>query len=305
MPQIPKRHTRGQLIMNRLRSFAVIALIAGLSAAAVQPQEGTNTTYFERAGVQFELPAGWNVNESNLLGEQIVTIQPEGGSAQIAVSTIIVSSCDFQAEARKTMAALVERVARQIHSAAPTKFSVTNTEVNGEEIAGVGLRGVADNKAVTADVYSFRVGLRIVSLVYIRVANDEAASAAWNAVRTTLKANLTPKAFGVVAERRATDVGPGGPRPIISGGVLNGKAISLPVPSYPPIARQAHASGTVVVQVTIDETGAIISAHAVRGHPLLQAVCVQAARAARFLPTKLCAEPVKVTGIITYNFVAE
>ncbi|MCM3869379.1 MAG: hypothetical protein ND895_01610, partial [Pyrinomonadaceae bacterium] len=36
------------------------------------------------------------------------------------------------------------------------------------------------------------------------------------------------------------------PRAPISGGVLNGKAISLPKPAYPPIARQAHASGTVV-----------------------------------------------------------
>jgi protein TonB len=95
------------------------------------------------------------------------------------------------------------------------------------------------------------------------------------------------------------------PRAPISGGVLNGKAISLPKPNYPPIARQAHASGTVVVQVTIDENGSVISAHAVSGHPLLQAVAVAAARGARFSPTKLSGQPVKVTGVITYNFVAQ
>lgn len=95
------------------------------------------------------------------------------------------------------------------------------------------------------------------------------------------------------------------PRAPISGGVLNGKAISLPKPSYPPIARQAHASGTVVVQVTIDENGSVISAHAVSGHPLLQGVAVAAARGARFSPTKLSGQPVKVTGVITYNFVAQ
>lgn len=95
------------------------------------------------------------------------------------------------------------------------------------------------------------------------------------------------------------------PRAPISGGVLNGKAISLPRPAYPPIARQAHASGTVVVQVTIDENGNVISAHAVSGHPLLQAVAVSAARGARFSPTKLSGQPVKVTGVITYNFVAQ
>jgi protein TonB len=95
------------------------------------------------------------------------------------------------------------------------------------------------------------------------------------------------------------------PRAPISGGVLNGKAISLPHPQYPPIAKQAHASGTVVVQVTIDENGNVISAHAVSGHPLLQAVAVAAARGARFSPTKLSGQPVKVTGVITYNFVAQ
>ena len=92
-----------------------------------------------------------------------------------------------------------------------------------------------------------------------------------------------------------------GPRPI-SGGVLNGKAISLPAPEYPAIAKQAKASGAVAVQVTIDESGAVIAAHAVSGHPLLQASAVAAARQARFSPTLLMGEPVKVNGVIVYNF---
>jgi protein TonB len=95
------------------------------------------------------------------------------------------------------------------------------------------------------------------------------------------------------------------PRAPISGGVLNGKAISLPKPAYPPIARAAHASGTVVVQVLIDENGNVVSAHAVSGHPLLQAAAVGAARQAKFSPTKLSGQPVKVTGVIQYNFVSQ
>jgi protein TonB len=91
----------------------------------------------------------------------------------------------------------------------------------------------------------------------------------------------------------------------ISGGVLNGKAINLPKPPYPPIAKAARASGTVTVQVTIDESGKVISARAVGGHPLLQQAAVQAAYGARFSPTQLSGQPVKVTGVITYNFVAQ
>jgi TonB family protein len=89
----------------------------------------------------------------------------------------------------------------------------------------------------------------------------------------------------------------------ISGGVLNGKAISLPKPPYPAIARAARAGGTVVVQVIVSEEGDVISARAVSGHPLLQQAAVQAAYGARFSPTHLSGQPVKVTGTISYNFV--
>lgn len=90
----------------------------------------------------------------------------------------------------------------------------------------------------------------------------------------------------------------------ISGGVLNGKAISLPKPPYPPAAKAVRASGSVSVQVLIDENGSVVSASAVSGHPLLRAAAASAARGARFSPTKLSGQPVKVSGVITYNFVA-
>lgn len=95
------------------------------------------------------------------------------------------------------------------------------------------------------------------------------------------------------------------PRAPISGGVLNGKAVRLVTPSYPAIARSAHAAGAVNVQVLIDENGNVVSAHAVSGHPLLQAAAVAAARASKFTPTKLSGQPVKVNGVIIYNFVAQ
>lgn len=93
------------------------------------------------------------------------------------------------------------------------------------------------------------------------------------------------------------------PPKTISGGVLNGKATSLPKPPYPPAARAVRASGAVSVQVLIDEDGRVVSATAVSGHPLLRAAAVAAARGARFSPTQLSGQPVKVNGVITYNFV--
>ena len=89
----------------------------------------------------------------------------------------------------------------------------------------------------------------------------------------------------------------------ISAGVVNGKATSLPKPEYPAAARAVKASGAVNVQVVIDEEGNIISASAVSGHPLLRQASEQAARLAKFSSTRLSGQPVKVTGVIVYNFV--
>ncbi len=92
------------------------------------------------------------------------------------------------------------------------------------------------------------------------------------------------------------------PQKKVSLGVINGKAKSLPVPVYPPPAKAVHASGEVNVQVTIDEKGNVISANAVSGHALLRQASEIAARSAKFTPTLLSNQPVKVTGIIVYKF---
>ncbi len=90
----------------------------------------------------------------------------------------------------------------------------------------------------------------------------------------------------------------------ISGGVLNGRALKLPKPKYPRAARESGASGTVVVKVIIDENGKVISAKAINGHPDLWQASEVAAMQSEFSPTTLAGQPVKVTGVIQYNFVA-
>jgi protein TonB len=85
--------------------------------------------------------------------------------------------------------------------------------------------------------------------------------------------------------------------------IISSKAISKPAPPYPIIAKQVHIQGPVAVQIVIDEQGRVISAKALSGPPLLLQAAVQAAYRARFTPTILGGQPVKVTGSITYNFV--
>ena len=178
-----------------------------------------------------------------------------------------------------------------------------NVDVRKELIADVSESRVAPKEvsAKASDIPPVRRGVTTV------IGNESSNAAAPIAAGpgTGLGTGTGMAKVNIEGEPPPPPPAPTPPRAPISGGVLNGKAISLPKPQYPAIARQAHASGTVVVQVTIDENGGVISAHAVSGHPLLQAVAVQAARGARFSPTKLSGQPVKVTGVITYNFVAQ
>jgi outer membrane biosynthesis protein TonB len=88
-------------------------------------------------------------------------------------------------------------------------------------------------------------------------------------------------------------------------GLERGRALVLPKPVYPTIAAQAHAAGQVQVKVLIGLDGKVIAAAAIEGHPLLQFTSVRAARDATFTPTKLNGKPVKVVGVIVYNFVSQ
>jgi TonB family protein len=88
----------------------------------------------------------------------------------------------------------------------------------------------------------------------------------------------------------------------VSKGVLTGEAVTKAQPVYPQIARQVNASGEVVVQITINESGRVIEAKAVKGHPLLRGAAEEAARKWLFRPTLLDGKPVKQSGNVTFVF---
>src|SRR4051812_8588023 len=87
--------------------------------------------------------------------------------------------------------------------------------------------------------------------------------------------------------------------------VLNSKVINLPPPAYPVLARQIRKQGPVNVQILVDEQGKVVSAQAVSGDPMLTGAAREAALRARFTPTMLNGQAVKIQGVITYNFVLQ
>ena len=78
--------------------------------------------------------------------------------------------------------------------------------------------------------------------------------------------------------------------------------IQAPLPSYPPIAAAAHASGLIKVEVLISEQGLVVSAKAISGHPLLQAAAVSAVKARRYRPYTVGSKPVSFITIVYVPF---
>ena len=87
--------------------------------------------------------------------------------------------------------------------------------------------------------------------------------------------------------------------------ILSGKALNLPQPMYPAIAKQAHVQGPVSIQILVNEEGKVLSAQVVSGNAMLSTSAKEAAMRARFSPTMLNGQPVKIQGVITYNFVLQ
>jgi TonB family protein len=89
--------------------------------------------------------------------------------------------------------------------------------------------------------------------------------------------------------------------PLISG-VLNMKILNDVLPAYPQKAKDKNIQGRVEVQLLINEDGEVIFANPLSGPEELWAECVKAAVAARFKPTTLSGEPVKITGRVIFDF---
>ena len=88
----------------------------------------------------------------------------------------------------------------------------------------------------------------------------------------------------------------------ISAGVAVGMLIQKTQPNYPPIAKAARVSGTVVLQATISKTGAIENLHVMSGPAMLQQAALDAVRTWRYRPYLLNNEPVEVETTVNVIF---
>ena len=298
--------------INKLAvAMGMIISLLTLSVYAQAIEPGLNR--FTSDVVSFEYPAGYSVTEESTEEAKQFVITRQGKSIQltIIVKRAMILGHEMPAALESFKEPLIKNAGMTIGDASSSKGTSIAIQFGTRQAEGVRLRSQR-NGITHADVVWLRWNFRLAALTYIRSVDDEAVgSELWEAVRSSLKIEA-PVVGAMKADESAStppstsdSTSNASSERRINGGVLNGKAIARPKPIYPPIARAARASGTVVVQVLIDEEGNVVDAHAVSGHPLLQAASVAAAREAKFPPTRLEGEPVKVTGVIQYAFVAQ
>lgn len=292
-----------RLVNSMKRLVLSFSIVLVLSLGVCAQSETPKLNHFAADGVSFDYPDAYTVKDESNTEAQRLTLTRRGSSVQltIVVTREHVLRDQLPAAIANSTQPLIKQVAESLgEGKTPPERTTIKTMVGAKEAEGVRLRASGNSKR-TAEVIWLRLGLRLTSVAFVRSDKDESpGSELWQTMRSSLKVE-SPVVMGVktVAEPARDST-----HEPITGGVLNGKALALPQPAYPPIARAAHVSGTVIVQVVIDEQGNVVAAKAVEGHPLLQAACVTAAREAKFSPTTLEGEPVKVTGVIQYNFVA-
>ena len=289
--------------MAAIKRLAVsLGMIVSLLSLSVYGQSaGPQLNHFASDPISFDYPAEFSVTDESTTDEQQFRLTRRGSSIQVTIVATrrMVLRGDVSAAIENSTEPLIKQIAKALgEGKSSLERTSIKTTVGPKEAEGVRLRSPGRN-AKTGEVIWLRLGLRLISMGWVTSAADESAGSQLSqTIRSTLRVE-PPVVAAMKSGEEPTE------KAKIEGGVLNGKALALPAPAYPPLARKAHLAGTVTVQVLIDEQGNVSDAHAVDGHPLLQAVCVAAAREAKFSPTLLEDEPVKVTGVIKYNFVPQ
>jgi TonB family protein len=273
-----------------IKNFALIFLCT--TALAQSP--ASENKHFTKDGLSFDYPNGWALTDKSNPQAQHLILTRNGSSALIMVIAHrdLISGPEQLVAARAAITIpFVENVAQKLGvKEIPVWLNSNCVKVGNHSAVGFVLHGRSGKEPTTGEIYTLAPGRRFVNLVYIRAEKDDPAdSPAWQAVRDSLK---------IAGPANSDDL-----ERLLGAGVLNGSALELPKPHYPEDVYRNGISGTVTVQVTIDETGKVYSARAISGPVPLRLVSTQAALRAKFSPTILCGAAVKVIGIITYNFI--
>lgn len=295
-------------------SLLTLALCASAPRRAETAAQTTNDApeHFAKDGLSFDYPKGFKLADRSNEAAQHLVLTREGSSVLVMVIAYrdrVANREQFEVARAATTTPYVQNLARSLGVEKAPSWDEERCLDLGENLptarrfaTGFSLSGKSNGQPTTGEVYAAALSQRFVNLVYVRNDKDDAQGApAWKTVLGSLKVDAPPAPpvpEGVaVVEIPATNV--------MSGGVLNDKAIKKPAPEYPAAAKSAGLQGVATILILVDEQGNVASTKAVSGHALLTGAAEKAAAEAKFKPADICGHPVKVSGVLTYNFVLQ
>jgi TonB family protein len=272
--------------------------VIGISFAVCSAQSSSvRTQNYSKEGLSFEYSEGWRLIEnSNELAQHLI-LSRDGSSSRIMILAYrnLVTSLTQLAESRRDITeSLIEDTKKNLGS--PTsvvKRMETKVSVGDDVAEGVRLQGLVNGVNTTAEVYSYLGKLRFINLAYIRSDNASAQDdPSWLTLLDTLKIAVPLPGSHEFARQPL----------LFLEEKLNDLATSMPIPVYPRAARYHRVHGLVIVRVIIDEKGRVEEVFSTSGPPELVNAAEEAARKSKFGRALISGRPVRVTGLITYNF---
>jgi TonB family protein len=282
--------------MKTKYSIFGILLFVSLFCLPALAQDTTNT--FDAKGLKFNYPADWTLSDKSTGDKQYLLLSKEQITALIEISSDRDRLKSFE-QFREIQSDTEQRYWKSLtKSLNTTKEQNAEREyfcldLNGRNVIGERLVGSYKNEPGKGEYYSFVLGGRLLTLSYLKTDKDAAKTdPVWKELIRSLRLEGSNKDAGV----SFFELG------VINEGNLNSRAQVLKRPNYPPDAGKAGVSGSVLVEIVINEKGELLSSKAISGHKTLHAAAESAVRRSTFKPTTACGTPIKIKGTILYLF---
>jgi TonB family protein len=269
-------------------------LVTSTSAQTSEP----STKTFDKDGLKFNYPLDWTITDNSATRKQHLLLSKKDVTVLIGIESRrdgIASIEQFRELESDTQTAYFKAVSDSLNTTYEQRVDreCLCLDLHGRNVIGMRMAGLYNSEPSKGEFYSFILGGRLVTLSYLRTDKDVVKTdPVWQELINSLSLEGSNKEAGV------SFFEPG----VINEGHINSRAAFLKRPVFPTEAGKAGASGLVLVQVEIDETGKRLSLKAISGPRLLYAAAESAVRQSKFKPTAGCGKPLRIKGTILFDF---
>ncbi len=176
---------------KKLSTVLMTVLAFALCQTAFAQSAHDQLKHFAAKGLSFDYPAEIELEDHGTPSGQHLVIQSKGQAQIMIVSRYaqINTAIELAAARHEVVDSFVETMWQQIHEQDPNvSRTAAQVEVAGGQATGVRMRAVLDNQPGNAEIYSIKLGSRLVLISLIGTDREIAASApAWLAIRRSLK----------------------------------------------------------------------------------------------------------------------